>query len=39
MLIKQKPFVKAFHDDNGQDMLAWPARWTWSSNITATSPS
>jgi spermidine/putrescine transport system substrate-binding protein len=21
MLIKQKPFVKAFHDDNGQDML------------------
>jgi spermidine/putrescine transport system substrate-binding protein len=22
MLIKQKPFVKAFHDDNGQDMLA-----------------
>ncbi|WP_419320041.1 ABC transporter substrate-binding protein [Caulobacter sp. ErkDOM-E] len=22
MLIKQKPFIKAFHDDNGQDMLA-----------------
>ena len=22
MLIKQKPFVKAFHDDNGQDLLA-----------------
>ncbi len=22
MLIKQKPYVKAFHDDNGQDMLA-----------------
>lgn len=22
MLVKQKPFVKAFHDDNGQDMLA-----------------
>jgi spermidine/putrescine transport system substrate-binding protein len=21
MLIKQKPFIKAFHDDNGQDML------------------
>jgi spermidine/putrescine transport system substrate-binding protein len=21
MMIKQKPFVKAFHDDNGQDML------------------
>jgi spermidine/putrescine transport system substrate-binding protein len=21
MLVKQKPFVKAFHDDNGQDML------------------
>lgn len=22
MLMRQKPFVKAFHDDNGQDMLA-----------------
>lgn len=22
MLIRQKPFIKAFHDDNGQDMLA-----------------
>ena len=22
MMIKQKPFIKAFHDDNGQDLLA-----------------